>query len=337
MVQVLKYLLLTTSILLSSSVQGKNIKTDTTGQKVIIGYILLNDHSGNELFPLLEWKYLTHINASFAKVKADGTLNTTDVQKKIKEVRKTAHRHGVKALISIARNTKGEFSAAIANPESRKKAAKEIINFVRTNKLDGFDIDYEEHDNTSDNENFRSLLAFVKELHANKDKDMLMTCAVYGRWLYYGTEWSQYFDYINVMSYDGKNVFSATHPVQHASFEDFEKDLSNWSENLKVPRNKLIGGVPFYGFMWEKNEKKKGKSVRYSDILTRWGNQAADTDEIEGRIYYNGRPTIRQKCNFIKENNYGGVMIWQLFHDTHNDHSPLKLIKVIGETMSHHN
>lgn len=336
MVQVLKYLLVATGILFSSYVQSKNIKTKPTEQKVVIGYILLSDNLANKLLPLLEWKYLTHINASFAKVKADGTLNTTDIQKEIKKVRKTAHRHGVKVLISIARNTKGEFSAAIANPESRKKAAKEIINFVRDNKLDGFDIDYEEHDNTSDNESFRSLLAFVKELYTNKDKEMLMTCAVYGRWLYYGTEWSQYFNYINVMSYDGKSVFSATQPVQHASFEDFEKDLANWSEKLKTPKNKIIGGLPFYGFIWDKTEKKKGESIRYNDILTQWGNQAADKDELEARIYYNGRHTIQQKCHYIKENNYGGVMIWQLFQDTFNDNPNLSLIRVIGETMLHH-
>lgn len=337
MAHLVRSLLIVAGILSASCVQSKNIKTDSSKQKVIIGYILLDNHSSDKQLSSLEWEHLTHINVSFAKVRTDGTLNTADIQKQIKEVRKKAHQHGVKALISIARNAKGEFSAAIANPESRKRAAKEIVKFVRSNKLDGFDIDYEEHDNTSNNESFRSLLAFVKELHASKDKDMLMSCAVYGRWLYYGTEWAQYFDYINIMSYDGKNVFSATQPVQHASFEDFEKDLSNWSEKLKVPRNKIIGGVPFYGFVWDKNEKKKGKSIRYNAILTQWGNQAADKDEIEARVYYNGRPTIRQKCNFIKENNYGGVMIWQLFHDAQNDNPHLKLIKVIGETMSHHN
>ncbi len=342
MTYVLKSFLIAISILFATNASGKKLHvqetTDSSERKVVMGYILMSDPLFNEQFPLLDLSHLTHVNVSFARVKADGTLNTLYVQKeKTEAVQKAAHRHGVKVLISIARNAKGDFSTAIAHPESRTRAVKEIIEFTRKNQLDGFDIDYEEHDNKSDNESFRSLLAFVKELHASKDKDMLMSCAVYGRWLYYGTEWAQYFDYINVMSYDGKNVFSAIDPVQHASMDDFEKDLANWSEKLKVPKHKIIGGLPFYGFIWDKsegNEKKKAQSIRYNDVLNRWGSQAADKDEQESRTYYNGRPTIRQKCEFIKENGYGGVMIWQLLHDAHNDNQQLRLIKVVGEVMS---
>lgn len=342
MKHLLHSLLIATQLLFVSNVLANNLNNQKTvhspERKVVIGYIPLDDSSLKEQLPLLEWEYLTHINASFAKVKADGSLNLTAVQEKIKEVRKMAHRHDVKVLISIASNNKGEFSTAIAHPESRKRAVKEIIDFTRNNKLDGFDIDYEEHDNKTNNESFRSLLAFIKELHAAKKKEVLMTCAVYGRWLYYGTEWAQYFNYINVMSYDGKSVFSAIDPVQHASFEDFEKDLTNWSEKLQVPKNKIIGGLPFYGYIWdksEKNSKKKTQWVRYNDVLNRWGTQAANKDELENRVYYNGCLTIRKKCDYVKENNYGGVMIWQLFQDAHNNNQDLKLIKVIGEAMSH--
>ncbi|KAB5048160.1 chitinase, partial [Bacteroides thetaiotaomicron] len=52
-----------------------------------------------------------------------------------------------------------------------------------------------------------------------------------------------------------------------------------------------------------------------------------------GKTYYNGRPTIANKCKFIKENDYAGVMIWQLFQDAHNDNYDLKLINVVGREM----
>ena len=57
-----------------------------------------------------------------------------------------------------------------------------------------------------------------------------------------------------------------------------------------------------------------------------------DRDNI-GKTYYNGRPTIANKCKFIKENDYAGVMIWQLFQDAHNDNYDLKLINVVGREM----
>ena len=67
-------------------------------QKVVIGYLALDDWEFENLFPTIEWKYLTHINASFARVKADGTLNIEPVRKRIESVRETAHKHNVKIL-----------------------------------------------------------------------------------------------------------------------------------------------------------------------------------------------------------------------------------------------
>ena len=74
-------------------------------QKVVIGYLPLDDWEFESLFPSIEWKYLTHINASFARVKADGTLNIDPVRERIESVRETAHKHNVKILISLAKNS----------------------------------------------------------------------------------------------------------------------------------------------------------------------------------------------------------------------------------------
>ena len=76
-------------------------------QKVVIGYLPLDDWEFESLFPSIEWKYLTHINASFARVKADGTLNIDPVRERIESVRETAHKHNVKILISLAKNSPG--------------------------------------------------------------------------------------------------------------------------------------------------------------------------------------------------------------------------------------
>lgn len=70
-----------------------------------------------------------------------------------------------------------------------------------------------------------------------------MTCAVNSRWLNYGTEWEQYFDYINLMSYD-RGAFTDK-PVQHASYDDFVKDLKYWNEQCRASKSKIVGGLPF--------------------------------------------------------------------------------------------
>ena len=308
---------------------------DTVVQRAVIGYLQnLQGESFTTLFPTLDWQYLTHVNVCFALIKEDGTFELKQLaNNRINEIRDAAHRNGVKVLISMRENSKGEITRAMANPVTKARLIKTIVEYTRDNNLDGFDFDYEEHDNTTDNENFKSLLSFVKELHAAKDPDMLMTCATYGRWLYYGTEWADYFDYINIMSYDRNNANNSDIPVQHATFEDFQKDLTDWETRWKAPKNKIIGGLPFYGFTWNPGLNKGSKSVSYNNILNFFGDEAANIDVI-GQTYYNGMETIRKKCKYVKDNNYGGVMIWQLLHDASPDKKDLRLIKAVGESIN---
>ena len=63
---------------------------------------------------------------SFARVKADGTLNIESIRDRIQEVRETARKHNVKVLISLAKNGKGEFTAAINDPKARKELVKQF-------------------------------------------------------------------------------------------------------------------------------------------------------------------------------------------------------------------
>lgn len=304
---------------------------EASQRKVVIGYLPLGDWEFESQFSTIQWEYLTHLNISFAHVKADGTLNVASIQNRIHSVRDIAHKHNVKILISLAKNNKGDFATAINDPLARKTLINEVLAFTRENKLDGFDIDYEEYDNWD--ANFPSLLALAKGLHEQKDKDMLMTCAVNSRWLKYGTEWAEYFDYINLMSYD-RGAFTDK-PTQHASYDDFVKDLEYWNKICRAPKSKIVGGLPFYGYSWDEDLKEQVdevRGIRYHAILSHFGVQAAEKDNIDN-TFYNGRPTIRKKCNFVKKNDYAGVMIWQLFQDAHNDNSDLKLINVVGETM----
>lgn len=309
---------------------------DTVVKRAVIGYLYAPGPHYDTQFPSIDWQYLTHVNVCFALVKSDGTFDLAQVTNKIDEIRDIAHRNNVKVLISMREKAKGEISKAMANPTTKAQLIKTIVEYTLNKQLDGFDFDYEEHDNTANNESYQILLSFVKDLHAAKDPDMLMTCAAYGRWLYYGTEWADYFDYINLMSYDRNNANHSETPVQHATLEDLQKDLADWETRWKAPKNKIIGGIPFYGYTWNPELLKitnGTKTVSYYDILNFFGDEAAKIDYI-GNTYYNGMEMMRKKCEYIKNNNYGGVMIWQLLHDASPDKKDLRLLKAIGESIN---
>ena len=297
---------------------------------VIIGYLPLNDHEYTTSFDAIKWEHLTHLNASFARAESDGSLNLNEVASRISETRDVAHANNVKTLISVHKKSPGSFTKAIESEAKRKKLAQQIVDFTRNNNLDGFDIDYEDYDNW--NANFHNLLEFVKELHKIKSDNMLMTCAVETPWLDYGTEWHTYFDYINVMSY-GYKALNSDEPVQHSPFSKFVEDILYWEEVFEAPKHKIVAGLPFYGFSWDDIPgRDKARGIRFHRILSAF----ADVDNIADRdsyskTYYNGKNTIRQKCQYAVDNKYGGVMIWQLFQDAYDEKD--KLINVVGETV----
>jgi spore germination protein YaaH len=167
-----------------------------------------------------------------------------------------------------------------------------------------------------------------------KDENMLMTCAVVSNWLNYSSDWQRYFDYINVMSYD-HDSFTST-PVQHASYDHFVSDLNYWVNQYGTPKNKIIGGLPFYGYTWDEGVQPDAvRSIRFHGVISAFDGKynltatdIADKDNVS-KTYYNGRITIGRKCMYVLDNDFAGVMIWQLFQDAYED--DLQLIKVVGE------
>lgn len=298
--------------------------------KVVIGYLPAHDWEFDDQFDNIRWEYLTHINISFAHAKSDGSLNVDKVpESKLSRICSKAKEHGVKVLISINKSSEGEFGAAIDNETTRNALAANIVKFTRDNGLDGFDIDYEDYNHWNTN----SLVAFAKALHDAKDEEMLMTCAVIC-WKDYPSQWQEYFDYINIMSYDKVMGGTNPNPGQHASYDGFVKDVNHWVNAYQTPKSKIVGGLPFYGYSWDDEAgKDEVGAIRFHGILDHYGKdndieEVADADQF-GNTYYNGRPTIRRKCQYVMDNDFGGVMIWQLFQDAYQEE--LKLINVVGE------
>lgn len=299
---------------------------------VVIGYLPAHDWEFDTQFDNIHWEYLTHINVSFVHAKADGTLNTDKVPAdKLRQICAKAHEHGVKVLISVNKNSEGEFGTAIGNEATRNALAANIIQFTRDNQLDGFDIDYEDYNSWDKT----ALVAFAKALHDAKDEGMLMTCAVIC-WKDYTTQWQEYFDYINIMSYDKVVGGANKNPGQHASYDSFVSDINYWLTTCQAPKSKIVGGLPFYGYSWDDEvSKDEIGAVRFHGILDHFGKtydlaEIADADHI-GKSYYNGRPTIQRKCQYVSDNELGGVMIWQLFQDAYQEE--YKLINVVGQTL----
>lgn len=289
---------------------------------IVMGYIRPNLRSFDNVLPTINFKNVTHIIASFAHAKSDGTLDVADLEK-IGLLATAAREGGAKVLVSINRASAGEFATCINNASSRSKLVDKILNYVDAQNLDGFDIDFEDYGEIPASRD--NLHLFAKELKEKKPEGILMTCAV-SPYSDYGKGWGDYFDYVNVMSYD------AFDGKQHASFNNYKWHMDYIYDSTSTPYERIVGGVPFYGYSEDNIPGKDGtNAVSYASILIAYKDLgAADKDQVN-ETYYNGRPTIRKKCQYAKEIGLAGIMIWDLLLDT--DLEEYKLLNVVGEEM----
>jgi GH18 family chitinase len=137
------------------------------------------------------------------------------------------------------------------------------------------------------------------------------------------------------MAYDKTGPWRPSAPGQHSPMSYVTDHLDYWSKERNMPKEKLVVGVPFYGYGFGPlaDTSKRYQSMSYKDIIAAFPG-AATQDEMAlpnngGTIYYNGMPTIKAKTEVAMQRG-SGVMIWQLLADTNNDTS---LLNVITQTI----
>lgn len=262
---------------------------------------------------IIPYDKLTHINYSFLTPNADGTFNPIINAWKLQQITATAHTRNVQVLISVGGwGWDQQFETMAANPESRSAFVQNLTAFMDQYQLDGADIDWEYPDPGESSQNF---LTLITELRAAMP-DKLLTTAVVAYGDEYGlgvpTETFELFDFINIMTYAGKD---------HGTMEQFNKGLEYWSSR-GLSTDKIVIGVPFYsepgGVSFAKLVKDNPASAQLDTF-----------DYIGAEQNYNGLPTIQTKTK-IAMKQAGGIMFWALDHDAQGEFS---LVNAIYQTV----
>jgi spore germination protein YaaH len=114
------------------------------------------------------------------------------------------------------------------------------------------------------------------------------------------------------MSYD--NAGTWTGPGEHASMAQARSALDFYTQR-GVARDRLVLGVPFYGYCWGNCGNGNATYVLYKDVLARfpdaWKSDWIDADGA--KLSYNGVATMQAKTALARD--YGGIMIWELGGD----------------------
>ncbi len=213
-----------------------------------------------------------------------------------------------------------------------------------------------------DKENFTLILKLIREKLdslATKNKKYLLTIATGANQNYLDhtnmKEAQKHLDFINIMTYDfytGSSKFTGHHANLKNSEYSTNKSRSAATAvqqhlNAGIPANKLVLGVPFYGRWWKGvnpvnnglYQSAKGATGGYSykaisdslksniGFTQKWDNSAnapyiwRQKDSLF--ITYDNEKSIKNKIDFIKKEQLGGVMFWQFNGD---DGTLLKII-----------
>jgi GH18 family chitinase len=260
---------------------------------------------------------LTHIILAFVNPDSIGNLNqnfgalTTFI--------KAAHTHNVKVLYSIGGGSyQGQYHALLKEGK-RQELIKNLVSKVLQYDADGIDVDLESG-YAFGSETDPNYGIFIKELAQSlKSKNKLITAALPSSPGNVVThEVLTQFDFINIMSYDHTGPWSPDRAENHASYSAAMDDLKYYLNTLKVPKDKLILGVPFYGHGF-------GPALTdpvipwmiYKEIVSTYpGAEWVDHWHLPNGyiMYYNGIPTIKNKTRLAMKE-VAGIMIWELTYD----------------------
>ncbi len=320
---------------------------------VVIGYLpTFKDY--NATLDATDLSKVTHINIAFANPAPDGTMVSGDTMAcsdnfqggmtplaDVKAVVARAHKAGVKVLVSLGGGDipacSGDWVKLLA-PDARPATVKNLLQFVQDYDLDGLDIDLE-WDILTAIDTAGEYVPFAQELSEGlKKRGKLLTCATAsndGGMVPLGSV--PYFDYINIMSYDGvgtspQGVVYGPPGGEHASMDMARHDIAVW-QGRGATKAQIVLGVPFYGKAFG---TYAGSFHNYKDLVAAYGGLTPESDLIGtpcpgcSYVTYNGRPTIRAKAALARQ--YGaGVMIWELSADAAGGDS---LLQAIDDTLN---
>ncbi|MGZ7442202.1 glycosyl hydrolase family 18 protein [Paenibacillus sp. TH7-28] len=284
----------------------------------------------------IQYHNLTHINYAFAIPTSESGLLPLENASAASQIIQTAHANDVKVLLAIGgwsyngTPLENTFMAATSTPEKIKKFGDAIITMAKQYGFDGVDMDWEHpRSDGSSKQQYEDLMVYLsKEL---KKQNMLLTSAVISGVTPEGViYWDaaahtdkviNAVDWFNVMAYDGGDG------NRHSTYDFAVLSGKYWKETRKMPAEKVVLGVPFYG---------RPSWATYAAILQANPNAYnTDVSMINGmEAYYNGIPTIKKKTQFALEQ-LGGIMAWELTQDTTD--TSKSLLQAIGDTVRAYN
>jgi len=253
---------------------------------------------------------LTDLIVFSAEPAANGELNTERLQQcPWPELLRFKTNNRVRLILTIGGwERSSHFATVASSAELRRKFVSSVVDFCLARRLDGVDLDWEHPQGIQQEQAYATLLS---DLRTTFEPHGLLLSVTAAAWQKLTPEAIAAADYVQLMAYD--------HDQQHSTLEGAKKDVEQLL-GAKVPAEKIVLGLPFYG-----RNLKTREAMTYREILEKFTPKSSD-DELQ-EMYFNGPDTIRQKTQYAIRNGLAGIMVWELGQDATGEGALLKVIE----------
>ena len=288
----------------------------------VVGYL---SAGGFDIIDDLELEKLTYLNLAFGNPDKDGKI-VFSRNADIKPVVDKGHAAGLKVFLSLAGGGRPDTAIwnSVLQPENMPDFIKNLLDYVDENNLDGIDVDIEGNLLPYIGDGYTPFVLELRDaLHA---KGKGITCALGAVRFHEAVtqESLEAYDFINVMVYDKTGTWRPNAIGPHSPYSYAEDAIKFWTEEKHISPDKIILGVPFYGFDFT----PPARYISFREVISE-NVLYAYQDSVDLK-HYNGIPMIARKTDMAKKD-LGGVMIWELSYDTLN--SDLSLLRALDQTI----
>lgn len=267
----------------------------------------------------------------------------------------------------------GGYQAMAASPTARANFINNMVNWMKTYGYDGINIDWEYPGATGVAADKQNLNALVQETRAafdvagaqlGKHLEISIDChssLYYAQWVDFAFL-KNYIDWFGLMAYDYAGNWSyCIHAAHNAPlycgpaeicdrYLCVDRGMKNLRDSLAIPASKIVMGIPFYGAEFQNSAlyqtpREGGGALPYYDIKPQIGSTYTrywDSQSLvpyllktsgNGVITYDDEESIGIKCDYIKQNNLLGAMIWEITQDVDKITKEQPLLKAVADKL----
>lgn len=307
---------------------------------------------------------LTHLAYFSLTIAADGSIITQQNGKLDSGYAKWSDENTLDAMAAHQKNKgkvelvltqfkAGDIEAFLANPKAHQQLFKSLDSIILASPVDGVNIDIE-YTGTVTPTLRQQLVTFMKSLDEHlqqKHPEVKISIDIYsgaakGQYLWDIEQLQHSVDHIIVMAYDFHRPSSSVAGPVAPLFSD----NSLWSQDITkhireflktVPKEKIILGVPFYGYEWQTTSRESqaltypdtGSTASFDQItnllqhkndlqLEEHWNDVALAPYISYKennatylIYYENSRSLSYKLDLVNQLDLGGIAIWALGYE----------------------